>query len=137
MLLKLLRRTLGQMIVTGSRAVRPQPLQRTPEEQLAVDRESGRLALYHFRGCPFCTRTHRAIERLSLPIELRDAMSDAKHRADLRAGGGKLQVPCLRIEEAGETRWLYESRDIIAYLERRFGASDTKAPADTEARRAA
>ncbi|MDF3852182.1 hypothetical protein [Achromobacter denitrificans] len=29
-------------------------------------------------------------------------------------------MPCLRIEEAGGTRWMYESSDIIAYLEQRF-----------------
>ena len=137
MLLKFLRRTLGQMIATASRATSPRPVQRTPGEQLAIERESGRLALYHFPGCPFCTRTRRAIERLSLPIELRDAMSNATHRAELRAGGGEIQVPCLRIEQDGESCWLYESRDIVAYLERRFGAHDTETRADTEARRAA
>ena len=34
--------------------------------------------------------------------------------------GGKVKVPCLRIEEAGGTRWMYESNDIIAYLEQRY-----------------
>jgi glutathione S-transferase len=29
-------------------------------------------------------------------------------------------VPCLLIEEDGEARWMYESNDIIAYLEKRF-----------------
>ena len=34
-------------------------------------------------------------------------------------GGGKRQVPCLRIEATpGEVQWLYESMDIIAYLQR-------------------
>jgi len=32
-------------------------------------------------------------------------------------GGGKTQVPCLRIEQAGgEVEWMYESDDIIRYL---------------------
>jgi len=35
-------------------------------------------------------------------------------------GGGKRKVPCLRIEEDGKTEWMYESNDIIAYLEQRF-----------------
>ena len=34
-------------------------------------------------------------------------------------GGGKRRVPCLRIEATpGEVQWLYESMDIIAYLQR-------------------
>lgn len=30
-------------------------------------------------------------------------------------------VPCLRIEEGGEVKWLYESTDIIQFLNTRFG----------------
>jgi glutathione S-transferase len=42
---------------------------------------------------------------------------EAGRRAELIAGGGKGQVPCLRIEtDDGNVRWLYESADIIAYL---------------------
>ncbi|MCA7113286.1 hypothetical protein LGL75_14005 [Staphylococcus aureus] len=29
-------------------------------------------------------------------------------------------MPCLRIEENGQTRWMYESSDIVAYLEKTF-----------------
>ncbi|MFA4912707.1 MAG: glutathione S-transferase N-terminal domain-containing protein, partial [Burkholderiaceae bacterium] len=43
-------------------------------------------------------------------------------RAELQQGGGKVKVPCLRIDEAGQTRWMYESDDIIAFLERRFAS---------------
>jgi len=31
-------------------------------------------------------------------------------------------VPCLRIEESGQTVWMYDSKTIIAYLEQRFAA---------------
>jgi len=34
-----------------------------------------------------------------------------------------LKVPCLKITENGEDRWMYESNDIIAYLNGRFVAS--------------
>ena len=44
-------------------------------------------------------------------------MFNARNNADLIAGGGKSQVPCLRIEtENGDVRWLYESIDIVRYL---------------------
>jgi len=45
-------------------------------------------------------------------------MFDAGNNADLIAGGGKGQVPCLRIEhENGSVEWMYESVDIIRYLQ--------------------
>ena len=42
-------------------------------------------------------------------------------KQELLAGGGDLKVPFLRIGE-GERgfQWMYESRDIIGYLEGRF-----------------
>ncbi|MNL19675.1 hypothetical protein D3C87_1408890 [compost metagenome] len=55
-----------------------------------------------------------------MPIALHDAKGDPQAREQLQSGGGKVKVPCLRIEEAGGTRWMYESSDIIAYLEQRF-----------------
>ena len=36
-------------------------------------------------------------------------------------GGGDLKVPCLRVEDGqGEVQWMYESGEIIGYLEGRF-----------------
>ena len=59
---------------------------------------------------------------LGISLELRDIGDSNEHRSALLAGGGKTQVPCLRIEdETGQTRWMYESADICAYLERHFG----------------
>jgi glutathione S-transferase len=37
--------------------------------------------------------------------------------------GGKFKVPCLRIEENGQSTWLYESKAIIAYLDERFASA--------------
>jgi len=121
MILKLLREGLGRVIVFTDFLTRPKPLQRSTTAQESAEREANHLALYQFYACPFCIRTRRAIHRLNLPIELRDAQKDQQHRADLLAGGGRIKVPCLRIGEGGETRWIYESEDIIAYLDDRFG----------------
>ena len=55
-----------------------------------------------------------------MPVALRDAKNNAEHRQALAEQGGKIQVPCLRIEENGQSQWLYESKAIIAYLEQRF-----------------
>lgn len=53
--------------------------------------------------------------RDDLNVELRST-SDRQHAAELMRGGGKTQVPCLRIESDDKDQWLYESDDIIAYL---------------------
>ena len=120
MILKLLREGLGRIIVFFDYVTRPKPMHRSPEEQALVNKAAGRLTLYQFYACPFCVKTRRAIHRLNLPITTRDAQNDPTHRAALEAGGGKIKVPCLRIDEDDESRWLYESNEIIAYLNQRF-----------------
>ncbi|UYG01316.1 MULTISPECIES: glutaredoxin family protein [unclassified Halomonas] len=100
----------------------PQGKERTTDEQAQVDEACQALALYQFRSCPFCIKVRKEIARLNLPIETRDAQHDAEHRQALEQGGGKIKVPCLRIErDGGQTEWLYESSDINAWLESRFG----------------
>ena len=80
------------------------------------------LVLYHFEGCPYCTLVRREIDALGLAIEMRDIRKNAVFHDELVRGGGKKQVPCLRIENAGgPVTWLYESQDIAAYLCERFG----------------
>ena len=120
MILKLLREGLGRTIVFVDHITRPKPLKRSPEDQALVNEAAEELSLYQFYACPFCVRTRRAIHALNLPIPTRDAQNDPEHRAALESGGGKIQVPCLRIDDNGATRWLYESSEIIAYLNQRF-----------------
>jgi len=119
---KTLRAILGPVLLLGDWLTRPKGVVRPPAEQQAVDERTRALALYHFPTCPFCLKTRRALRRLSLDIELRNARNDETHRAALIAGGGKPQVPCLLITDAsGQPTWLYESDAINAYLNREFG----------------
>ncbi|WP_067560612.1 glutaredoxin family protein [Halofilum ochraceum] len=97
---------------------------RTPEQQAEVERRAQHLTLYHRPTCPFCMRVFIALARLDIPIQRRNITTDAEARTELGAGGGRQQVPCLRIDESAGTRWLYESADIIAYLEAQFGVPD-------------
>ncbi|MBJ7262770.1 MAG: glutaredoxin [Burkholderiaceae bacterium] len=122
MFVKALRVGLGQLIVLGDALTRPRPQQRSAQGQAEVEREAAALALYQFQACPFCVKTRRAMHRLNVPVALRDAKHDPRAREELQTGGGRVKVPCLRIEEAGATRWMYESNDIIAYLEGRFAS---------------
>lgn len=120
MLIKALRIGLGQTIVGLDLLTRPRKLKRSAEAQKQVEEQTAGLALYQFQACPFCVKTRRAMHKLNLPIALHDVKKDPEHREALLAGGGRIKVPCLRIEEEGRTAWMYESNDIIAYLNKRF-----------------
>ena len=90
---------------------------------MAAQANAEGLALYHYRGCPFCDRVHAALARLGVEIALCDILADHERYNELVAATGRQTVPCLRIEEeGGEVRWLHESADIIRWLEQRFAA---------------
>ncbi len=48
---------------------------------------------------------------------MKDILRRRENKAELIAGGGKKQVPCLRIEKSNEIEWLYESDAIIKYFQ--------------------
>ena len=120
MLVKALRNGLGLIIVFISWLTKPKQIKRAESEQAQAQAKTVGLALYQLYACPFCVKTRRAIHRLNVDIELRD-IKHAAYREELSTQGGRVMVPCLRIEEAGEVKWLYESNDIIQFLDTRFG----------------
>ena len=120
-LFRLLRWPLGQIIIFLDWISGPRPPARSAEAQQELDAQTAHLKLYQFRQCPFCVRTRRGIRRLGLNIETRDARNDPRWQNELIEQGGKYQVPCLRIDKGDDqTEWLYESKDIIRYLDQRF-----------------
>ena len=124
MLLKLLREGLGRLVIFISFFIPINRHLRSEEEQKCVDKATDSLSLYEFYACPFCLKTRRVFKRLGLNIETRNAQK-GPYRAELLAQGGVIKVPCLRIDNDNETIWMYESSDIIAYLEQRFGEAST------------
>ena len=55
---------------------------------------------------------------------MRNINENEQFKQELVKKGGKQTVPCLRIKKQnGDDEWMYESMDIIAYLDNRFGAS--------------
>lgn len=116
-----LRIILGPFMLLWEKITMPRGIKRLESEQQRVDRETASLVIYQFRTCPFCIKVRRAIAELSLKIELRDAQKNAQHRAELQQGGGQIKVPCLKITAAdGTASWMYESDEIISYLQQRF-----------------
>ncbi len=119
---KTLRILLTPLILIWEFVTTPKGVVRAPEVQSRVDAECLDLALYQFKTCPFCVKVRREMRRLSLNIALLDAQRDGPIRGDLIRGGGKAVVPCLKITDAqGNSEWMYESAQIIQYLNTRFG----------------
>jgi len=120
--MSVIRWLLGRIILFFDWLTRPKKPHHSPEKQAELDTQTNKMALYQYAACPFCVKTRRAIRRLGLNIELRDARKDPHYHRELEREGGKQQVPCLRIEnDDGSVTWLYESGDIIDYLQNRFG----------------
>ena len=112
---------LGKLILSINFLTTPRGLKRTADEQAQTDKQTHQLALYQFNACPFCIKVRRAMKRYSLNIELRDAKNNEAFRHELLEQGGRIKVPCLRItNEDGSVGWMYESNDIIRYLEQKF-----------------
>lgn len=121
MIAKALRNGLGCVVATVEQLTRPAKKKRSPEAQAEVEAQTSRMALYQFHGCPFCIKVRRTMHVLNLPIRTVDINKDAAAEQELISQGGKRTVPCLRIDhEDGTTQWMYESKDIINYLESNF-----------------
>ena len=121
LLLKAFRNGLGAIIALISWLIPVSKVKRDTQAQQKVDQQTANIELYQFFACPFCIKTRRAIRRLNLKIATRNAQpQDSAYRQEMLDEAGKVQVPCLKITENGKVRWLFESGDIIAYLEERF-----------------
>ena len=119
LLLKALREGLGRLIILIDWIFSPSRLKRTDDVQVEVNQKTTVLKLYQFYACPFCIKTRRAIKRLNLKIETRNAQS-GEFREELQLMGGKVKVPCLKIGCEDDVSWVYGSDTIIDYLEKRF-----------------
>ena len=80
--------------------------------------------LYHSELCGFCHRVRRYMASAAWEFPLVDTLRNRAARASLIEGGGKATVPCLKITRGDEVIWMYESMDIIDYLESRRQAAE-------------
>ncbi|MCW1718447.1 glutathione S-transferase N-terminal domain-containing protein [Pseudoalteromonas sp. A3] len=116
--MKFVRWFLGCIILFFNFVFTPRSKKRASNVQAQLDQQTSQFKLYQFKACPFCVKVRRAIKREGLKIETRDAKNNQQFRQELLEQGGKIKVPCLRIEKNGQVEWLYESNDIIAYLDK-------------------
>lgn len=122
--MQVIRFILGKLILLLNWVFTPRSVQRDPQSQAQVDSDVAQLTLYQYEACPFCVKVRRSMKRQNLKIETRDIKRNDIAREELMAGGGDLKVPCLRIEDGDKpSQWMYESGDIISYLEGRFASA--------------
>lgn len=117
-MIRFIRLLLGYGIV-GLDAIIPVVTVRRVDQQL-IDKHAPNLILYEFYLCPFCVRVRRMLRRLNMTIDIRDANRVPAFNDELLRGGGRVQVPCLRIEREGTVTWMYESKAINQYLLSQF-----------------
>ena len=116
--MQIIRWVLGRLILLFDWIFTPKGIKRDAELQAKIDQQTAGLSLYQYPACPFCVKVRRAMKRNSLNIKTVNAKTCEYSKKELESGGGKLKVPCLRIENnKGEVNWMYESSDIITYLE--------------------
>ncbi|WOT06476.1 glutathione S-transferase N-terminal domain-containing protein [Shewanella youngdeokensis] len=114
-----IRWVLGRIILFFNFVFAPKKLTRPVVEQQKIDDATKGMTIYEYKACPFCVKVRRALRRQGLNIVTLDAKQEP-HKSTLLTEGGKLQVPCLKVEGANRATWLYESAEIINYLENKF-----------------
>jgi glutathione S-transferase len=78
------------------------------------------LELYDFEGCPYCRKVREVLSELDLDYLVHPVAQGSQRRRDLVRRGGKMQAPYL-VDPNSRTE-LYESDDIIGYLNSTYGA---------------
>jgi glutathione S-transferase len=78
------------------------------------------LELWSFEASPYCRIVREALSRLEIPYLLHNVAKKSRHRADFIARSGKMMVPYLADPNTG--REMFESADIVRYLEATYGA---------------
>ncbi len=80
------------------------------------------LNIYYRPSCPYCQRVLAANDRIKAPVNWLDISASSANLEALLAKGGKRQVPFLEDTERGVS--MYESLDIIAYLNEHYGKGE-------------
>jgi glutaredoxin len=123
-IINVVRNLLGGIIAFFDIITRGRKLKRSPEEQERVEQALQSISLYQFFACPFCIKTRRAMHKMNLPMTKRSVSKGSMYRDEMLAKAGKIQTPCLRIDSpegiTEDTIWMYDSSEIIQYLEKRF-----------------
>ena len=78
------------------------------------------LELWSFEASPYCRIAREALCELEIPYRLRNVAKGSPHREAFVARSGKMMVPYLVDPNTNQS--MFESADIVAYLNRTYGA---------------
>jgi glutaredoxin 3 len=79
------------------------------------------LELYELPGCPFCVKVKRKLDELGLEYVTHEVPRSHANRTAVKEISGQTGVPVLVDPDHG-VDGMPESADIVAYLERTYGA---------------
>lgn len=82
------------------------------------DQPDERPILYNFENSPYCRKVRECLCELNLDYEVRNVAKKSKRRPELVERGGQMMVPYLIDPNTGTE--MYESDDIVAYLEQTY-----------------
>lgn len=106
--------TLGSGLVSGLRAGHGRVARPSSPPSLP-------LVLYGFEASPYCRLVRERLCELELPYHLVNVAKRSGARAAFVEKSGKMQVPYL--EDPNQGRALFESADILDYLDRTYGTA--------------
>ncbi len=84
------------------------------------------LELYSFEASPFCRIAREALSSLELPYRLHNVAKGSPGRSAFRSRSGRMMVPWL--VDANTDTTLFESADIVRYLERTYAQDGEPTP---------
>jgi glutathione S-transferase len=79
------------------------------------------LELYELPGCPYCAKVIEKLDELDLEYVSHEVPRSHGERTEVEAVSGQTGVPVL-VDPDNEVEGMSESDDIVAYLERTYGA---------------
>jgi glutaredoxin 3 len=79
------------------------------------------LELYELEGCPYCAKVKRKLDELDLEYESHMVPRSHGERTEVEEVSGQTGVPVLVDTDHG-VEGMPESDDIVAYLEKTYGA---------------
>lgn len=81
------------------------------------------LELYELEGCPYCAKVKNKLAELSLEYDSHMVPRSHSERTEVEEVSGQTGVPVLVDKENG-IEGMSESDDIVAYLEKTYGAAN-------------
>lgn len=109
-----------QNILASCTAFLAPKVERTAAQQQKADRLANSLTLYTLNSCPYSAKVTRHLNQLNINVTVKNLKRCHIYQKELLVGGGRAQVPCLRIESSQGCKWMYESDDILMYLDKKF-----------------